>query len=352
MRSGLRRVLLIFLLVSPFFSLITSLCIGTYHIPVTAVVKMLLIKMGEELSSFLHLITLGRLNLSVHDGYPYVYRIILFDIRLPRVLLAMIVGSALALSGAVLQAIFRNPLVNSYILGISSGAAFGAALAIGLSLSLGVTPLAFLFALIAVLMTTSLAKIGGRITPVSLILAGIIINAFFSALTSLLKFLMSHAQLASIVYWLMGSFADAGWGSVKVTFPVVLVGCGMIYAMRWQLNVLSFGEEAKLVGVQTERLKLLFIILVSITTAVSVAFCGVIGWVGLMIPHMIRMAFGPDHKTLVPLTITVGASFMVLADTLARSIATYEIPIGILTTLLGIPFFAYLLRKTGGGWNA
>ncbi|WP_457742816.1 FecCD family ABC transporter permease [Thermococcus sp.] len=352
MKPNLRRILFVFILISPFFSLVTSLCIGTYHIPIIDIVKMLLMKLYGEISSFLYLITEGKINLSFPDKYPYVYRMILFEIRLPRVLLAMIVGSALALSGAVLQAIFRNPLVNSYILGISSGAAFGAALAIGLSLPLGVAPMAFLFALMAVLLTDSLAKIRGQITSVSLILAGIITNAFFSALTSLLKFLMSHAQLASVVYWLMGSFADAGWNSVKITFPVVLAGCCMIYAMRWQLNVLSFGEEAKIVGVEAERLKLIFIVIVSMITAVSIAFCGVIGWVGLMIPHIVRMAFGPDHKVLIPLTITLGASFMVLADTLARSVATYEIPIGIITTLLGIPFFAYLLRKTGGGWDA
>lgn len=348
----MRKLLFLFLLISPIFSLLISLCIGSYHIPLPAIINMLLIKTAQLTSAVLTKITLGRLTFDIHPHYPGVYRVILFEIRLPRVLLAMMVGSALALSGAVLQAIFRNPLVNSYILGISSGAAFGAALAIGFSVELGVTPLAFTFALLAVLLTTSLAKIGGRVTPVSLILAGIIINAFFSALTSLLKFLMSHDKLAGVVYWLMGSFADTDWHSVKVAFPVILIGCTVIYLMRWQLNVLSFGEEAKLVGVETERIKFVFIVLVSLTTAVSVAFCGVIGWVGLMIPHMVRMAFGPDHKTLVPLTITAGASFMVLADTLARSVATYEIPIGILTTLLGIPFFAYLLRKTGGGWHA
>ncbi len=348
----MRRLLFLFLLISPIFSLLISLCIGSYHIPLPAIINMLLIKITQLTSTILDKITLGKLNFDIQNHYPNVYRIILFEIRLPRVLLAMMVGSALALSGAVLQAIFRNPLVNSYILGISSGAAFGAALAIGFSIELGVTPLAFTFALLAVLLTTSLAKIGGRVTPVSLILAGIIINAFFSALTSLLKFLMSHDKLASVVYWLMGSFADAGWHSVKVAFPVISTGCIVIYLMRWQLNVLSFGEEAKFVGVETEKIKFVFIVLVSLTTAVSVAFCGVIGWVGLMIPHIVRMAFGPDHKTLIPLSITLGASFMVLADTLARSVATYEIPIGILTTLLGIPFFAYLLRKTGGGWHA
>ena len=348
----MKRFLFLFLLVSPIFAFFISLCIGAYHIPLSAIVDMVILKTLQVISGILAKMSFGRVDFTVQIPYSSVYQTILFKIRLPRVVLAMIVGSALALSGAVLQAIFRNPLVNSYILGISAGAAFGAALAIGLSLSLGITPLAFAFAILAVFLTTSLAKIGGRITPVSLVLAGVIVNAFFSALTSLLKFLMEHEKLASVVYWLMGSFADADWHSVKVAFPVIFFGCALVYLMRWQLNVLSFGEEAKIVGVETEKLKFAFIIIISLITAVSVAFCGIIGWVGLMIPHIVRMAFGPDHKTLIPLTITVGASFMVLADTLARSVTTYEIPIGILTTILGIPFFAYLLRKTGGGWNA
>ncbi len=348
----MRRFLFLFLLVSPIFAFFISLFIGTYHMPMIDIINMVLLKSLQLISVALAKTTLGKLYFDVQIPYPSVYQTVLFKIRLPRVLLAMIVGSALAVSGAVLQAIFRNPLVNSYILGISSGAAFGAALAIGLSLGLGVTPLAFAFALLAVFLTTSLAKIGGRITPVSLILAGVIVNAFFSALTSLLKFLMEHEKLASVVYWLMGSFANADWHSLKVAFPIIFAGCIIISLMRWQLNVLSFGEEAKLVGVETEKLKFAFILIVSLITAASVAFCGIIGWVGLMIPHMVRMAFGPDHKKLIPLSITLGASFMVLADTLARSVATYEIPIGILTTLLGIPFFAYLLRKTGGGWHA
>jgi len=348
----MRRALYISFLLSPVLALFVSLCIGTYPIPPSAVAGMVLFKVAQVGSDVVKTLTLGGVSPSITIPYPSVDQTILFDIRLPRALMAMVVGSALAVSGAVLQAIFKNPLVNSYILGISSGAAFGAALAIGIFAGIGVTPAAFSFALIAVLATTSLARVGGRVTPVSLVLAGIIINAFFSALTSLLEFLMEHDKLASVVYWLMGSFANSDWSSLRVTFPVILVGCLLIYLMRWQLNVLSFGEEAKLVGVDVERLKFVFVVLVSMITAVSIAFCGIIGWVGLMIPHIVRMAFGPDHKTLIPLTITLGASFLVLADTLARSVATYEIPIGIITTLLGIPFFAYLLRKTGGGWDA
>lgn len=344
-----RRLLLTALLLSPLATFPACLSVGAYPIPIADVVAAVALKASQPLHAVLGSAGAG---LGADATIPRVYEVVLFDIRLPRVLLAMVVGSALAVSGAVLQAIFRNPLVDSYILGISSGAAFGAALAVGLSLSLGVTPLAFLFALLAVSLTYSLARIGGRVTPISLVLAGIIVNAFFSAFTSLLKFLMEQEKLVVVVHWLMGSFADADWHAVRTVAPVVLAGCALVCAMRWQLNILSFGEEAKALGVEVERLKAAFVAAASLVTASAVAFCGIIGWVGLMVPHIVRMAFGPDHRTLVPLAATVGASFMVLADTLARSVTTYEIPVGILTTLLGIPFFAYLLRRTGGGWHA
>lgn len=344
----MKKPFYLFLLSSPVFAFFLSLLIGAYYIQAIDIVKIVLLKFLQITSGALA-ITGNHFDIKI--PYPSVYQTIIFEIRLPRILLAMIVGSALAVSGAVLQAIFRNPLVDSYILGISSGAAFGAALAIGF-LGIGVVPLAFAFSVVAVFLTTSLARIGGRVSPISLVLAGIIVNAFFTALTSLLKFLMEHEKLAGVVYWLMGSFANADWHSVEVSFPVIIAGCVAVSLMRWQLNLLSFGEEAKVVGVEIEKLKFVFILAITLITASATAFCGVIGWVGLMIPHMIRMAFGPDHRMLIPLTIAVGASFMVLADTMARSIATYEIPVGILTTILGIPFFAYLLRRTGGGWHA
>ena len=333
-----------FLLASPAFTMVLGLLVGAYRIPVADVVGVVAAEAAERLSSIL--------GFSFSSSYPSVYETILLRIRLPRVLLAMAVGSALAVSGAVLQAVFRNPLVDSYILGISSGAAFGVSLAVGVFSVAEATPFAFVFSLLAVLLTCSLARVGGRVSPISLVLAGIIVNAFFSSFTSLLKFLMEHEKLASVVYWLMGSFANADWHSVEVALPLASAGCLLVYLMRWQLNVLSLGEEARALGVEPGRLRLAMIAVVSLVTSSSVSFCGVIGWVGLMIPHMVRMAFGPDHRLLIPVSTAVGASFMTLADTLARSLASYEIPVGVLTTLLGVPFFAYLLRKTGGGWYA
>jgi iron complex transport system permease protein len=317
--------------------------LGTYHIPPLDVFKVVV-------SKLLELLTFGRVHLD-HDC-PSAYEIVVLHIRLPRIITAMTVGLALAVSGAVLQAIFRNPLVDSYIVGISAGAAFGAALAFGF-MPISVEMSAFAFSMLAMYLTYSLAKIRGSVTTISLILAGIIMNAFFSAMTSLLKFLMEHEKLAGVVYWLMGSFSNSDWNTVIHVVPPVVAGSVVLYLMRWHLNALSIGDEARILGIDVEKMRFVYISLVSFITAVSVAYCGIIGWVGLIMPHIVRMAFGPDHKTLIPLTMAIGSGFMVFADDIARTATTFEIPIGIVTTILGIPFFVYLLRKTGGGeWHA
>ena len=324
-------------------SFLLSLCLGTYHIPPLDVFKVVV-------SKLLELLTFGRVHLD-HDC-PSAYEIVVLHIRLPRIITAMTVGLALAVSGAVLQAIFRNPLVDSYIVGISAGAAFGAALAFGF-MPISVEMSAFAFSMLAMYLTYSLAKIRGSVTTISLILAGIIMNAFFSAMTSLLKFLMEHEKLAGVVYWLMGSFSNSDWNTVIHVVPPVVAGSVVLYLMRWHLNALSIGDEARILGIDVEKMRFVYISLVSFITAVSVAYCGIIGWVGLIMPHIVRMAFGPDHKTLIPLTMAIGSGFMVFADDIARTATTFEIPIGIVTTILGIPFFVYLLRKTGGGeWHA
>jgi iron complex transport system permease protein len=340
------------LLASPLLALVICLFAGTYRVPIADVLKITFFKLLQPIFKALSALTFGFVNAKAEVSCPEVYRVILLKIRLPRVLMAMVVGSALSVSGVCLQAIFRNPLVDSYILGISAGAAFGASVALMVPKSVSIAPLAFAFSMVAVFLTVTLARASGKTSPVALVLAGIIVNAFFSALTSLVKFVVEREKLAGIVYWLMGSFANTDMGSVKVAAPLILLGCFLIYLMRWHLNVLSFGEESKLLGKDPEKLKIAFTALVSLITAVSVAFCGIIGWVGLIVPHTLRMAFGPDNRNLVPLALSVGATFTALADTLARTLTTFEIPIGILTTLLGIPFFAYLLWKTGGGWHA
>ena len=330
----MRRVACACLALLPVPAFFASLFLGAYHIPPAEVLRILLVKLVSP---------------ATHSPWPEAYEVVLFKIRLPRVLLAMLIGAALSVSGTALQAIFRNPLVSPYIRGISSGAAFGAALAICF-LPLAVEPSAFVFALVAVALTCSLARIRGEISTVSLILAGIVVTALFSALVSLLKFLTTDPhQLASVVFWMMGSLSLASWDSIVRCAPLVAAGVAPLCLMRWRLNVLSLGEEAKLLGINVDRDRLLVVASSSLATAAAVSVAGIIGWVGLIVPHIIRMAVGPDNRILVPLSATTGAAFLLLADDLARSLTTYEIPLGILTTLCGAPFFVYLLRRTGGG---
>lgn len=273
-------------------------------------------------------------------------RAILFDIRLPRILLAGIVGAILSSAGVTLQGIFRNPLVDPFILGISAGAAFGCALTIGYINFLPIQLTAFIFASLAIIIAYSVARSQGEVSTHTLILSGIIVSAFFTALVSMVKFFVDPNKLQSIVFWLMGSFSLADWRAVKVAALGILMGVLPIYLMRWRLNILSLGdEEAKALGINIKRERLLFITFSSFAVAIATSLCGIIGWVGLIVPHMVRMLIGPDHKTLVPLSISLGATFMITADTLSRTITNFDIPIGIITTLTGAPFFIYLMRR-------
>lgn len=318
------------------------LCIGTCRIPVSVVVRIL----GTGLFELLF----GKTP-EWGSGIPAGYESILMLIRLPRVVTAMLVGGALAVSGTVLQSTLKNALVDSYIVGISAGAAFGATLAFAFWPG-GVETLAFGFAMAAMGLTYAFAKIKNTVSVISLILAGIVINAFFLALASMVKLLMERERVASVVYWLMGSFSGADWPVVSRIAIPLLGGFILLFFLRWRLNVISMGEDAATLGIHVGRMRLVYILVVSAMTAIAVAYCGIIGWVGLIIPHIARMATGPDHRTLVPFTIIIGACFMGIADVLSRTVAAVEIPIGIVTTLLGIPFFLYLLRKTGGGaWH-
>ncbi len=319
----MKRIAYYLCLISPFLILPLSLVIGPVAIPLEDIFRLF----------------------SGH--YPSTFGLIVLNIRLPRILLAMEIGAALSVSGAVLQAIFQNPLVDTYILGIAAGGGFGATLAFLIGFSWQVAPFAFACALLAVVITCYLAKVKEAITPISLVLAGIIVNAFFSAGTSLFKIFLSHERLAEVIYWLMGSLSNADWRQVKFSLPLVILCLTLVFLMRWRLNVLSLNET-----MVNNKIKLAFIGLVSLMTAISVAVCGIVGWIGLIIPHLIRMGFGADHKRLIPLSATLGATMLVAADDLARSMTPYEIPLGLITALLGLPFFAYLLKKTGGGWNA
>lgn len=278
---------------------------------------------------------------------------IVWDIRLPRIVLSALVGAALSGAGVTLQGIFRNPLVDPFILGLSSGAAFGCALSVALFPQLPIQVAAFVFSLVASFTTYMLARSRGEVSRLHLVLSGIVISAFFSALVSILKFLVDPHKLVSIVYWLLGSFSLSDWSSMGVASFGMLAACVPLVLMRWRLNALSMGEEeARALGIPVERDRLLFIGAASLAVGSAVSVSGIIGWVGLMVPHLTRMLIGPDHRLLMPFSLAAGAAFMIFADTLARNLTSFDIPVGIITTLSGTPFFIYLLKRSAGeGWG-
>lgn len=281
---------------------------------------------------------------------------IIWKIRLPRVFLAALVGASLALSGVAYQGIFRNPLADPYLLGVASGASLGAALAIVLGASipffavLGVPVFSFLFSLIAVFLVIALAKQGRTIPTVSLILAGAVLGSSFTAATSFLM-LVSREQAATVLAWLLGSFGLSSWAKLASVLPFMLLSAVAIALSSRALNLLQLGEEqAAQLGLPVEAFKYGLITLATLATSAAVSVSGIIGFVGLMVPHAARLAFGPDHRTLVPMSAVLGAIFMVLADLLARSvISPAEIPIGVVTALVGGPFFLYLLKRQNKG---
>jgi len=278
--------------------------------------------------------------------------IIILDVRLPRVILAALVGGALALSGCTMQGLFKNPMASPYILGISSGAAFGAALAtlLGGGLALGVfaIPLsAFLFSTIAVFTVYLIARRDGTTPVETLLLAGIAIGLFFSAAVSFLKYVADESDLRTIVFWLMGGLWASNWQSVAVVAaPIVITSIALTFLAR-RLNVMVLGEEHALnLGVNVERLKTVLLLFASLLASSAVCFVGIVGFVGLIVPHVMRLIVGPDHRVLLPCSALGGGLFLVWADTVARTIAApTEVPVGIITGLLGSVFFVFLLRR-------
>jgi iron complex transport system permease protein len=275
---------------------------------------------------------------------------IIWKIRLPRILLAINVGAALSISGTVFQGCFKNPLVDPYILGISSGAAFGAALGIVVpDFPFSIQALAFIFAFAAAAAAWGLARKRGQTPVIMLILAGVVIGSLFSAFVGILKYLAEDTALREIVFWLMGGFYYAGWQDVALLTPVTALCFALVLLFSWQLNILSMGDaEAKSLGVPPEAFKLVFILTATLATAVAVSSVGIIAWVGLMMPHAARMLIGPDNRYLIPMAAIIGAIYLITCDTIARTLVSVEIPIGIITSILGAPYLLYLLRSRGG----
>ncbi len=289
-------------------------------------------------------------SLAMEEVDPNV-RTVIYTIRLPRVLLAALAGGGLAVSGAAFQSLFSNPLATPDTLGVATGASFGATLGIMLGFgSLGIQSCAFIAGVACVALVYFISKVKGESSMIMIILSGMVISSLFEAMVSLIKYTADPQDtLPEITYWLMGSLSGVGFDELMLGSPFIIIGLIIIFMLRWKLNTLSLHEdEAKSLGVNVNVVRMLTIIASAMITASAVSLCGKIGWVGLLIPHVSRMIFGNNNKSIIPASIGLGAIFMVVIDTIARSAIASEIPISILTAVIGAPFFIILLRKTGG----
>jgi iron complex transport system permease protein len=282
-------------------------------------------------------------------------RLIVLKIRLPRIILAGVVGFALSLGGVVFQAILRNPLADPFILGVSSGSAFGAVLGIifGFSFSLGIPLMAFLGALFTIWMVMTLGARQMGMESSTILLTGVIVNAFFTAIIMFFISTSSDSRLHTMLFWLYGDLSQSQYGQLTLVVPVVLITFLILFSFAKDLNILTAGEENALqLGVEVERTKRLGLLIVSLIMGLIVAFSGLIGFVGLIVPHLSRMAFGSDHRRLIPVASLGGAIFLIAADTLARTvISPSELPVGVVTAFMGAPFFIVLLKKRGSQWS-
>lgn len=327
-------ILFIFLMVLIFISLV----IGKYYISPEQVLNSIVSKIFGQ-----------GLNISEE-----IYTVI-FNIRLPRVFGALLIGAALSTAGAAYQGMFKNPMVSPDILGASSGAAFGAALGILCSFSIvGIQIVSFLFGILAVAITYVISNKVSKNADATLILilSGMLVSTLFSSFVSLIKYIADpYSKLPDITFWLMGSLSSINNKDIYIITMPIIVGIGVIMLVRWKLNIMAFGEEeAMAMGIETKKLRGIVIGASTLIIASSVSVAGLIGWVGLIIPHFSRILVGPNYKYLIPTSILTGSSFLILVDNLARNLASTEIPIGILTSIIGAPFFLYLMMNIKRGW--
>lgn len=300
----------------------------------------------------------GRMLLSIYPGFsispdwPETFITIIFQIRLPHTVLIALAGAALAGSGAAYQGLFRNPLADPYLIGVAAGAGLGAVLALGIQWPtdlLGyytVPAMAFLGAILTIAIVYNLARVGQTIPTTTLILAGVVVSSFATALTSFLM-IRSDAEIRRAISWLLGGSVIGGWNPVWAMLPYIAIGLATLIYYGHALNVLQFGEEqARTLGLPIDRIKLGLILAASLATAAAVAFAGLIGFIGLIVPHLVRILWGPDYRHLISLSILGGASVLLIADIIARSIlAPQVLPVGIVTALAGAPFFLWILRR-------
>jgi iron complex transport system permease protein len=324
-----------------FAAVLLSLCIGVYPIAPMTVLRILAALSWPG-------------TLPEHPDWSIAEQIVVQAVRLPRVLLATIAGAGLGLTGAALQGLLQNPLVSPDIIGVSAGAACGGVLALLLGLPLyAVAGVGFLGGMAAILATAALARFG-RGSPFTYVLGGVIVSAFFSAALSLMEFVADPlTSLPQVIHWLMGSFAGATALSVGVLGIPTLVAGAILLGLRWRLNLLSLGDtDAASLGVDPGRLRATIIVLAALIVAAQVAVSGIVGWVGLIVPHLARMLVGPDHRRLLPTSAVLGSAFTLVVDDIARSITNQELPIGLLTAVIGTPVFALLFwRLQSKGWS-
>jgi len=321
---------------------LVSMGIGRYNVPIPDLIKILL-------SRFM----------KIQRTWPATMTTVVILVRLPRLIMVALVGAALAISGSSFQAILKNPLVSSDILGVSAGASFGAAIALYFNMNaISVQLLAILFGMAAVGMAYAIYSLTRKSSTLILVLSGIIIGSFFSALVSLMKFLANQSAtnnqvFSVIVFWLLGSFANAGTYANIIEFgPPIVVGIIVLLLLRWRINVLSLDDaEAKSLGVNVKLYRGVIILFSTLITASAVSVAGLVGWIGLFVPHIARMLVGSNNSKVLPVSVLIGISFLIVIDDIARTLTPYEIPIGILTAVIGLPLFAYLLMRQRVGWS-
>lgn len=334
MNNKFRKIDIVILILLPIVAMLLSLCLGRMVISVPSIFRSLGAKMGlAEVES-----------VSIEK--------VLWGIRLPRILMAMIVGVGLSLAGLTFQSLFANPLATPDTLGVASGSSFGACLGLLMGFNLrGIQVTALFMGLLAVFLTWISGRGKGKGTT-SIVLSGIMIGSLFNALVSLVKYTAdTETQLPAITYWLMGSMSGKGYSTFALGCPIIVLCAILLFILRWRLNILPLSEdEAKSSGTDIKKLRVFAIIVGTAMTASCVSMCGQVGWIGLIVPHMCRMKLGNDHRKLVPACISIGATFVVVVDTACRTISASEIPISILTAIIGAPFFVYLMRRKGG-WS-
>jgi iron complex transport system permease protein len=328
----------ILLSIIPFIIFIISLFIGRIFIDPLTLLKLL----GAKL-----------FFLPLEKSWSDAMEVVVLRIRLPRALMAMMVGAGLSVSGAAFQGMFNNPLVSPYLLGVSSGAGFGAALAIMAGFSSSIIQMtSFCFGILAVFCAYTISRVYKATSLLMLVLSGIVISSLFQALLSLVKYISDpEDKLPTIVFWLMGSLGGVRINDILITLPHMAAGVVGLLLLRWRLNLMSMGDvEARAMGTNVELMKIIIIVCSTLISACAVSLCGIIGWVGLVIPHICRMWVGPDHNVLLPVSLVTGACYLLIIDDFARTMTSSEIPLGILTALVGAPFFAWLLRRTKESW--